>query len=88
MNSNLKNSRIILIAAFSSAAKMKEFVKNIPQHKADQRNLEIHWNACEYIFKRSNDIAKSANCLPDKVGGEPLLKRKLEMEEILLDGSG
>jgi hypothetical protein len=50
-----------------SAAKMKEFVKNIPQHKTDQRNLEIHWNGCEFIFKHLKNIEKTAN-LPDVVG--------------------
>ena len=67
-------------------AAMKDFVKNLPQHKADERNLHIHMSGCEYIFKRLAEIKKTAN-LPDRVGGEPILMRKLSIEEILLDGS-
>ena len=65
---------------------MKDFVKNLPQHKADERNLHIHMSGREYIFKRLAEIKKTAN-LPDRVGGEPILMRKLSIEEILLDGS-
>lgn len=82
---NLKRTEETNLDALSPA-KMKEFVKNIPQHKADQRNLEIHWNGCEYIFKRIEELAKTGN-LPDAVGGEPILARKLAVEELLLDGT-
>lgn len=68
-----------------SAKEMKNFVKTIPQHKQDQRNLKIHWMACEYIFKELE--SESATHFPDVVGGDPALNKKLEVEEILLDGS-
>ena len=31
---------------------MKKFVNCLPQHKLDRRNLEIHFNAIEYILKK------------------------------------
>ncbi|CBY22767.1 unnamed protein product [Oikopleura dioica] len=67
------------------AKNMKSFVKAIPQHKQNQKNIRIHWMACEYIFKeldRENGLQ-----FPDTLGGDPPLNKKLEVEEILLDGS-
>ena len=41
--------------------------------------------ACEYIFKELN--RENALQFPDTLGGDPPLNKKLEVEEILLDGS-
>ena len=43
-------------------------------------------SAIKIRHQRLDDIKKTAN-LPDVVGGEPILARKIGVEEFLLDGS-
>ena len=64
---------------------MKKFVGMLPQHKLDRRNLEIHFNAIEYIFKKQNEFEQAPN-LPDVLGGRPPTQKQLTTEELLLDG--
>jgi hypothetical protein len=64
---------------------MKKFVNCLPQHKLDRRNLEIHFNAIEYILKKEAEVENEPN-LPDVLGGKPPNKKQLTIEELLLDG--
>ena len=36
--------------------KMKEFVELLPKHKLNRRNIEIHFNATDYVFKKQVKI--------------------------------